>query len=179
MAEKNLYVGCGEDVRGGYMHCDIRSFPHVDFVCKAWEVSKHIKGLNNIYSRHMLEHLTSAEAVLALKDWFKALKIGGSVYIVVPNLDFHCEQWLRAKWNDEELENWQSDASWGLGGLYGWQRECDPEKEEYNTSYWDVHKTGFNEKRMIYLLEKIGFTNIKITIKNDVHLVAEATKETK
>lgn len=173
---KKLYVGCGPDVREGFLHCDLRKFQHVDYVCKAWEVSKQIKSLEHIYSRHMLEHLTSAEVVLTLSDWYSALASGGSVYVVVPNLDFHISQWLKAEWNEKNVTDVNSDASYGLAGLYGWQRECDPTKSDYNESYWDVHKTGFNERRMKFLLKSAGFVNIDIKIKSDVHLTATAKK---
>jgi predicted SAM-dependent methyltransferase len=173
---KSLYVGCGEDRRQGFMHCDTRNLPGVDLVCDAWEVSNHISNLNEIYSRHMLEHLTSMEADAALLDWHHALKIGGTVYIVVPNLDFHIQQWLDAEWDDETIKDPNSDARYGFAGLYGWQRQCNPKQDDYNQTHWDVHKSGYNKKRLKYLLERAGFVNIQIEIKGDVHLVATAEK---
>lgn len=174
--QNSLYVGCGEDRRDGYMHCDIRNLPGIDLVCKAWEVSQNIRGLEDIYSRHMLEHLTSMEAEAALHDWHKALKIGGELYIVVPNLDFHVQQWLQADWDESTLRDTKSDARYGFAGLFGWQRECDPRQGDYNNSYWDVHKSGYNEKRLSFLLKRAGFVDVQTEIKNDVHLVAKAKK---
>lgn len=175
-SNKSLYVGCGEDRREGFMHCDTRDLPGVDLVCDAWEVSNYLSGLEQIYSRHMLEHLTSMEADAALLDWHHALKIGGSVYIVVPNLDFHIQQWLDAEWNDETIKDEKSDARYGFAGLYGWQRECNPKLDDYNQTHWDVHKSGYNKKRLKYLLERAGFVNIQLQIKGQVHLVAAAEK---
>ncbi len=74
MKEKNVYMGCGPDIREGFIHADIRKMPHVDIVCVAWELSNHVKDLNHIYSRHMLEHLTNFEADRTLRDWLKSLK---------------------------------------------------------------------------------------------------------
>ena len=176
VVNKSLYVGCGEDRREGFLHCDTRDLPGVDLICDAWEVSQHINGLEQIYSRHMLEHLTSMEADAALLDWHHALKIGGSVYIVVPNLDFHIQQWLGAEWNEETIKDVNSNARYGFAGLYGWQRECNPKQGDYNQTHWDVHKSGYNKKRLKYLLERAGFVKIQLEIKGQVHLVARAEK---
>jgi len=176
MKEKNLYIGCGPDIREGFLHSDIRKMEHIDYVCNAWDISKQIQDINHIYSRHMLEHLTVDEAMLTLKDWFKALKNGGTIRLIVPDLDFHCKQWLEAEWDDDTVSDKWSDATHSLASIYGWQKECDPTKDDYNTSYWDVHKSGYNKKRMLFLLKKIGFINIDIEVKNKWHLVANAQK---
>jgi len=174
--EKNIYIGCGPDIREGFLHVDIRKFDHVDFVSKAWELSKHIMEVDHIYSRNMLERLTNFEADRALRDWFKALKTGGTIRIIVPDMDFHCKQWLEAQWNEETLKDKRSDAQHSFGGFWGWQAECDPWQENYNTSYWDVHKSGYNAKRIKFLLERIGFVDVKTEVENKWDLVAEATK---
>ncbi|GAA0366817.1 hypothetical protein GCM10009092_33950 [Bowmanella denitrificans] len=172
----SIYVGCGDDRREGFLHCDTRAIAGVDVVCDAWELSKHAQDLSEVYSRHMLEHLTSMEADAALIDWHKALKIGGKIYIVVPDMDFHARQWLDAEWNEDTLRDKTSQARHSFAGFYGWQRECNPKMADYNRSYWDVHKSGYNSKRLKFLLERAGFVNVKTEIKNHVHLVATAEK---
>lgn len=179
MEDINLYVGCGSDVRSGFTHSDIRHFPHVDIVCNAWEISKHISGVNHIYSRHMLEHLTDKEARKTLRDWFIALKPGGTVRIIVPNMDYHCEQWLRAEWNNSTAKDQKSDALYASAGFWGWQHECDPESDDYNNSYWDVHKSGYNERKAKFIFNEIGFRHVVTEIKNSVHLVIEAERPMK
>lgn len=171
-----IYVGCGEDRREGFLHSDIRDLPGIDYVCKAWELSEHVQGVTEIYSRHMLEHLTADEAMVTLQDWYTCLGRGGSVYIVVPNMDYHIKQWQDAVWSDEELANSRSNASHALGGLWGWQRQCDPKKPDYEQSYWDVHKTGYNSERLRYVLKKAGFSDITTNVKNNAHLVGFAVK---
>lgn len=176
MEQVNLYVGCGPDYREGFIHSDVRPFPHVDIICSAWEISKHISDVDHIYSRHMLEHLTEKEAHLTLRDWFAALKAGGTIRLVVPNMNYHCEQWLKAEWNSHTATDKTSDAVHSSAGFWGWQAECDPEAEDYNKSYWDVHKSGYNERKARFLFSDIGFDNIVTEIKNCAHLVVEAQK---
>lgn len=160
-AGAKLYVGSGEQSLEGYVSCDSRSLENVQLVCRAWEVSRFCSGLSEIFSRHMLEHLTLAEAGLTLRDWMAALAPGGTLRLEVPNLEFALAQWHRARWNSSEFANKLSDARWGFAGLYGWQRECDPESADYNQSYWDVHKSGYTSESMRYFLDQAGFEQIE------------------
>jgi len=172
--ERKIYMGCGPDIKEGFIHADIRDMPHVDIVCSAWELSQNIDNIDLIYSRHMLEHLTNIEVQITLQDWFKALRDKGTIQIIVPNIDFHFQQWLDAKWDINKEYGNLSDEVFNLSGIYGWQKECNP--LENNVIYWDVHKSGYNKKRMKYILHNIGFENIKIDIINNIHLQATATK---
>lgn len=55
-----IYMGCGYDYKDGYVGCDVRKTKTAKIICKAWELSKYCKNVNEIYSRHMVEHLTYA-----------------------------------------------------------------------------------------------------------------------
>jgi len=169
-------VGAGEVTRDGYLRCDLRPLPGVALVCPAWRVSAHCRGLAEIYSRHMLEHLTWDEANRTLADWHRALAVGGTVHIVVPDLRAHIEQWNRAEWSEASLLSKKTDARWGFAGFYGWQRHCDPLAPDYDPSYWDVHKSGYDSRLMEFLLARHGFGEIEIRTDEGVHLVARARR---
>lgn len=171
----NVYIGCGEDYREGYLHCDKRDLSHVDIVCNAWDIDKKISNLSTIYSRHMLEHLTDKEAMLTLRNWFKSLKKGGYLELIVPNFDLRAKQWLDCTWEEETYPT--SDEIWSFAGCWGWQRECNPLDDNYNQSYWDVHKSGYNEKRISLLLKKIGFCEIKTNVDEKNNLIAFGYKK--
>lgn len=162
-AGSKLYVGCGDQKLDGYVACDLRALPHVQLACRAWDISRYCQNLSEIYSRHMVEHLTYEEAKLTLRDWHAALAEDGIVRIEVPNIDFAIQQWSRAVWTKESLAQRYSDARWGFAGFFGWQRECDPRQQEYNQTYWDVHKSGYNADSMRFFLEESGFCDITIT----------------
>ena len=174
----SLYVGCGEDTKQGFIGCDIRPLPTVQLVCAAWEVSRFTQTAKEIFSRNTLEHLTDAEARAALEYWYKALRVGGNVHVIVPDLDFHIQQWLNADWQESRKANPQSNACWSFAGFYGWQRECDPAEPNYNQTYWDVHKSGYNSSRLQWLLEETGFAKIEVSTVDSCHLVAKAVKLT-
>lgn len=173
-----LYVGCGWDYKEGYVGCDIRELPTVSIVCKAWEVSNHCTDVKEIYSRHMLEHLTLPQVEATLLDWKDVLEAGGIINIIVPNVDYHIKQWKRAVWNEETWKQKWSDARHAFAGFWGWQTDCDIETLEKSgeDAYWDVHKCGFNEEFFNFLLSRLGFSDIEFEIVDDFHLVAHARK---
>jgi hypothetical protein len=177
-AGAKLNVGCGNKSREGYLGCDLRPLPTVDLACRAWEVPDYCANLEEIYSRHMLEHLTLCEADFTLYQWFRALAVGGRVHIIVPYFPFHVDQFLRAAWSEEELADRQSDARASLGSIFGWQRGCDPTAGNYRGNYWDVHKMGFDERLMAFLLRRAGFEEIELAVEDRCHLVARAVRRT-
>ena len=171
-----FHVGCGSDILQGYINVDVRQLPGVELVCKAWDLSSYTQNASEIYSRHVVEHLTLAEVEFTLNDWFDALSIGGVVKGIVPNITYHIGQWNKATWTPQEYEDMKSNTRWGFAGFYGWQREADPSKSDYNSTYWDIHKSAFNEGNITFLLKKAGFSNINTQIVDEVHLHFEATK---
>ena len=83
-----IYMDCGDDYKDGYVGCDVRKTKTAKIICKAWELSKYCKNVNEIYSRHMVEHLTYTKFNETLKDWHKALNGGvinvSSKYMMYP-----------------------------------------------------------------------------------------------
>lgn len=173
-----IHVGCGKKRIEGYIGCDIRETSGTDVVCKAWELDRHFVDAEEIYTRHMLEHLTFNEVMFTLKQWRSILKPGGSIKIIVPNMDFHVEQWRRAEWNDETWLDKQSNARHAFAGFWGWQRETELHEIKSSSNYWDVHKSGYNEKSIRFFLRKVGFDDekIKTWIEDEAHLVAQVWK---
>jgi len=131
-----LEFGCGNKPRKPeYLGVDIRSLPNVTYVCNAWEIHQHVKfnTIDNIFSRHFFEHLTFYQADLTLKSWYKILKSGGKIEMIVPNMEFHIRQWL-----NPNRKTVGKDERHAIAGFWGWQREDDPH------NFWDVHKSGYD-----------------------------------
>ena len=67
-----------------------------------------IKGLpvgenqcDGIYCSHVLEHLSLADARIALRNTFKILKKGGIFRCVVPDLEFYAREYIHSLDNDD------------------------------------------------------------------------------
>ncbi|AUF82225.1 putative SAM-depedendent methyltransferase [Tetraselmis virus 1] len=147
---------------------DLRDVPGVDYVCKCWEIDGLIdeNSVDGLYTRHMFEHLTFKQGEKSLQAWFKILKPGGSLEIILPNLEFHIQQLVQKR----DIPGTSKKKGWkkhGIGGLFGWQ---GGELEEV----WDVHKSGYDTSMLKETLEKAGFTTV---VKNgpldrDLHFIA-------
>ena len=141
----DIEFGCGDNPKkSNYKTCDIRDIPGVDFVCNAWEIDTLVKhnSVDNVFSRHMFEHLTFIQGRKTLKSWFNILKPGGICEMILPNIDYHVNQWV----NNIALDRAKS-------GFWGHQREGD-------TEVWDVHKSGYNFATLSELLIEERFISV-------------------
>lgn len=142
----NLEFGGGEDPRcPEYLQVDVRPLEGIDYVCNAWEIYRLIKAdsVDNIYSRHFFEHLTFIQGRETMLAWHKILKQGGCVEMVIPNMEFHINQWL----NEDNME-------WACQGFWGKQRDG-------MTETWDIHKSGYTPKLLKHLGFETGFTKFE------------------
>ena len=146
-----IEFGCGETpTKSGFMTCDIRNVEGVDFVCPAWKIDDYVcEGtVDEIFSRHFFEHLTFKQGRVVLEKWFKILKPQGKMHMMLPNLDFHINQY-----------NTKSNIKHALAGLYGWQRG------EFDDT-WDTHKSGYSFSLLDPILKECGYVNIQNLRKN-------------
>lgn len=162
-------VGCGASPRPGYIHSDLRPLPHVEQVCPAWAISFPVRSVDEIYSRHLLEHLSRAEAGRALRHWYAILKIGGSADLCVPDLEKHIEQ-FRLEGQSPYLERPVSNRDHALAGFYGWQEHEG-----------DFHRWGYTWETLKEMLLEAGFDQVE-RIADDskaagVNLRVRATKK--
>ena len=157
----NIEFGCGANpTRRGYLTCDIRSLPGVDYVCNAVDIDQHVgaDSVDIIYSRHFFEHLTFIQGEELLQVWYKILKPTGHIDMMVPCMDFHIWQWTAKK-----------DYTGAIKGFWGWQREGD-------TEVWDIHKSGYNYETLSTLVLEQGFINCERIKANRKHLYVRFTK---
>ena len=146
-----IEVGCGRKLRKGYLHCDIRKLPHIDYVCNANKLPFKDSTVDEIYSRHLIEHFSLREAVKVLEEWNRVLKIGGKVYIICPNLLWHLRQILKSPHKSFYIKKrGKNDRYWGFGSLFGWQQDD-----------YDIHKFGYYFTLLKDLLEECGFGKVK------------------
>lgn len=151
-------IGCGDKCKEGFLGVDIRKFPGVEYVCNAWELDKHLEpsSVSEITSRHFFEHLTFSQADKTLDVFYKILKPGGIVNIIVPDMEYHCNQLLNS--NIQEPSDTfpsVSGVQHAICSFYGWQNESN----QGNT--WDIHKSGYNFELLKMKLETFGFASVQ------------------
>ena len=174
--EIRLEIGCGKKPRQGYLTCDVRELPEVNYVCAADKLPFEENTVDEVYSRHVVEHFTIKEFLKVLEEWNRVLKIGGVVYIICPNLLYHLKQVLEGSHASfYTKESGKNARYWGFGSLFGWQQD------EY-----DIHKFGYYFELLKDILEELGFENIKDLTNTSSsleqapwHLEVSATKKQK
>lgn len=149
-----LELGSGDRPTDGYTHLDIRPDVGADIVADATLPKTWPAGMwDEIRATHMLEHFSHRDTVSILKRWRNRLKPGGLLYLEVPNLQGHVDQW-RWKQNDAEFVTY----------LFG--------EQDYPENF---HKTMFTEKTLKVALVDAGYERVDIGLCNLV-LIARAQR---
>lgn len=155
--ELRLDVGCGDRPRAGHVGVDLRPLPGVRYVCNAWELPQHLAAhsVTSIHSRHFFEHLTFAQGAATLRAFAQVLQPGGGLWLTVPDIRWHMQQFLQARPGSRSAANprW-SDRSHAQAGFWGWQRGGIHE-------VWDVHKSGYDDTLLIEALAQAGFVGAR------------------
>jgi SAM-dependent methyltransferase len=82
---KKLNIGCGNDIKKGYVNVDIRNLPGVNVV---WDITKtpypfEENSVDLIEMHHVLEHLENPLKVL--EEFWRICKPGAKIIISVPH----------------------------------------------------------------------------------------------
>ncbi len=80
-----LNIGCGSDIKPGWINLDIRQLPGVDLVCDARKLPMDDGSVDEIEAAAVLEHFWWSETEAVLREWARALKPGGFLTVSVPD----------------------------------------------------------------------------------------------
>ena len=140
-----LDLGSGGKKKAGFIGIDVVLGPKVDIEHNLeYGIPFPDNSISEIYSSHFLEHLPDRKVPYSLKECFRALIPGGKITIEVPNLEATLKGFLKMN----EKEKWQAGWEWIFGN----------QKKKF-----EFHKTGFTKKRLVSLLEDVGFEKIKVS----------------
>lgn len=139
MSKMKLHLGCGPRHIPGYFHIDSVNYDHVDLVGDIRDLSQFESGsVSLIYACQVLEYFDREEVPKVLKEWLRALAVGGVLRLSVPNFEVICNLYKSG-----------FQLSWFLGTLYG-----KIKNDEHGFIY---HKTTYDEKSLSDLLIDNGF----------------------
>jgi len=116
-------------------------------------------SLELVYHSHMLEHLSYQEAIVLIGECFRVLRPGGMMRVLVPDL----ELWIRAYVNNDTFF---FDQYRRYGGI-------DPKTHTTKAAVFmgmlhnHEHKCGYDFESLKWLVEYIGFIDVKRTLYAD------------
>ena len=88
MKEIKLDIGCGRQLKEGWIGLDIQKFPGTE----VYDMRKDQLPFNDgevdaIRCINTLEHISREHYLFVFNEWYRALKVGGTVEFIVPNLE--------------------------------------------------------------------------------------------
>lgn len=72
----------------GFKTVDLREGKNTDIVANVRDLSFCAdKSVEDIYASNVLEHFPHGETLSVLKEWYRVLSVGGTLYVSVPDFD--------------------------------------------------------------------------------------------
>ena len=142
-APLRLHLGCGSVRREGYVNLDKYPTKGADRVMPADRLFYDDASVDEIYSSHMLEHLSPEELESAIKEWRRVLKPGSKVTVRCPNFEVYLREWLAG---DDEYR-----LGWGRINIFGHSGRGE--------GMW--HRIGFSPGVLSRVFENHGFRTLK------------------
>jgi predicted SAM-dependent methyltransferase len=147
-----LNLGCGEDVRPGYVNADIRRIDGVAVVCDMKALPFRDGSLEEITARDVIEHVSWRKVPGMVREWRRALRPFGRLILQTPDLEGllrlyreQCEGWRREDGDDKGVDPI-------VERLYGGQ--------DYEGNF---HHVAFDKYTLQALLERESFRVIEVT----------------
>lgn len=127
----------------GWQSFDIAAGPEVDHVGDCRDLSRFAdNSIEAIYASHVLEHLSRADVLLALREWRRVLRPGSDIMISVPDLNIVAQIFISPKLRGPE----KYDV---LSMIYGGQIDSH-----------DYHLAGFDLEILTAALHDSGFNKV-------------------
>lgn len=149
-----LHLGCGPNVFEGFVNVD--KFVQKPGI-KSWDIGKiplPENSVDSIYSSHSLEHLNIRDGIKALRNWYKILREGGTLYLAVPDLREICK-----KMATDSKENVQS---WWIYTLFGYQAPTESKGLDVPDEPGQYHMSGYTGETLKHELIGAGFDEINM-----------------
>ena len=93
-----LNVGCGPNINNKFINLDYFWTPALDL---CWDITKSLpfddNTLNGVYAEHCLEHISFSSCQKAIGEFFRILRPGGVIRIVVPDAELYMNLYVRSK----------------------------------------------------------------------------------
>jgi predicted SAM-dependent methyltransferase len=156
---KKLNLGCGFDLRSGYLNVDFQDFHKPDLVADVRDLWMLPSGyFDEIVAQDILEHLPRLDAPKALAEWSRLLRTGGVLYLRTPNIVGLAELCGHPEKQSIDEQKLLVQCLFGTQAYTG-----------------DWHHTAFTESLLGYYLAEAGFKIVTLSPKD--HWLFEVTAE--
>lgn len=136
-----LNLGCGGDVREGFVNVDVRREPGVEAVCDAAHLPFSDGVFGEVVASDLLEHFSWRRTGEVLQEWRRVLRSGGELVVKVPNMHTLIQMYGKGRIPFQEF----------IRIAYGNQDYAE-----------NTHRAGFNPELIRYLLEENGFEVVEV-----------------
>lgn len=140
-----LNLGCGEDVKPGYLNVDLKKRDGVDLIANIMTLSFAPETFTEVFLGDILEHLYVSQAIKLLKNCYEWLKPKGTVIIHTTNLPFLAS-------NLADGGDYTDPLHWEV---LKWMYGITPAGES-NSPYM-IHYWSYSKESLSHLLKQIGF----------------------
>jgi SAM-dependent methyltransferase len=126
------------------------------------------RSVDALWSSHNLEHVFAHEVPLALREFYRVLKPGGTAHVQVPDLTVPAKQAARGRLEDV-IYNSPAGPITALDMFYGHGGAIT------RGEHYMAHRTGFTKQTMTAKFTEAGFDPVRVEAK-DMALWATATR---
>ncbi len=136
-----LNLGCGWDLRAGYLNVDLHDFHGPDLVADVTDLAMLPDGRYvEILAQDVLEHLPRTATLATLCKWNRLLAPGGTLVLRIPSLLDLATLFADPGHQAPEQQEWLMQCLFGTQAYTG-----------------DVHLTSFTRPLLAHHLEQAGF----------------------
>lgn len=135
-----INLGCGGHKKLGYINIDLNGGFDPDVVMDVTQLKYKDGEIEEVLAYHILEHFCFDHAGGIVKEWLRVLKVGGVMYLIVPDVDVFCARYTSKDFNLGQL-------GWGLLGY-----------DHEDADILDAHKCLYNKERMSELLGRFDIS---------------------
>ena len=139
-----LDIGSGNFPKEGFTTID--KYTQAHFYGDITKLFYKDNSIEEVYTNQVLEHLSKKEVPVALKEIQRILQPNGKFTIIVPDLEYCVNYWLKDK----------QSRGFPLDVIYG--------NQEHEGEF---HKTGFTMETLKTLVEQAGLKITRIEIIDD------------
>jgi len=153
-----LNLGCGQDIRPGYVNIDSRQSAGVDVVTDVSRLDYPDNSIGEILASDILEHFPRQQTEAILKEWLRVLKPNGILTIQCPDVRVLSQALVSGQITTQEFSR----------RIYGGQ--------DYEGNF---HHAGFDMEGMKRTLESLGLNTMQAETSNGNLLLSGQKKAPK